>query len=185
LTSHRFGFNDPERRKWQNPLSIFKQLGLKAGCTFIDIGCGEGFFSLPAAEIVGSSGRVFALDINNVAIATLKREAQKRKLANLTLVTGKAEETILCKSCADFVFFGIVLHDFDDPNRVLANARAMMKLHSCLVDIDWKKKPMNFGPPLEKKFSETQATRLIESEGFKVVMTKSLEPYNYIIIATL
>jgi ubiquinone/menaquinone biosynthesis C-methylase UbiE len=185
LKSRGFGYRHPERRKWQNPESILKQIGLKPRCTLIDIGCGEGFFALPAAGIVGPDGKVFALDINTEAIATLKREADKRKLTNLIAVTGKAEEAILCRSCADFVFFGIVLHDFDDPHRVLANSKIMMKPQGCLADLDWKKEPMDFGPPLEKKFSETEATMLIESEGFKVARTRSMQPYSYIITATL
>lgn len=185
MTPQRFGYNDTERRKWQNPELILKQLGLKAGCTFIDVGCGEGFFALPAAQIVGPNGKVFALDINETVIDALKREATKRKLPNLTPVRGKAEETILCKSCADFIFFGIVLHDFDDPRLVLANAREMMKSTGSLVDLDWKKEPLNFGPPLEIKFSEMEAKKLIESEGLMVVKTEPIEPYNYVIIAKL
>ena len=50
-------YDETERRTWQNPEEILTAIGLKAGQTLIDIGCGEGFFTLPAARIVGPNGR--------------------------------------------------------------------------------------------------------------------------------
>lgn len=185
MCHYRFSFDDPERRKWQNPESILNGLGLKAGHTFIDIGCGQGFFTLPAAEIVGPNGKVYALDINRQAVRTLKREASKRGITNLNAQVGAAEEITLCESCADYVFFGIDLHDFNDPQRVLANAKTMMKPTGLLVDLDWKKKQMNIGPPLERRFSQSQATKLIESTGFRVTTARTSGPNHYILTATL
>jgi FkbM family methyltransferase len=85
---------------------------LKLGSTFIDVGCGYGFFALPAARLVGEKGRVYGLDVDAEAIEKLREAATKENLENLALKVGNAEETILCERCADVVFFGIVLHDF-------------------------------------------------------------------------
>ena len=54
---HRL-IDDHERRKWQNPEAILSSIGLRPGFTLIDIGCGSGFFALPAAKIVGKKGKV-------------------------------------------------------------------------------------------------------------------------------
>ena len=89
---YRFSFDDPERTKWQNPKSILKDLGLEAGNTFIDMGCGQGFFALPAAEIVGPNGKVYAIDTNREAVRILKRKAKERGLTNLNAHVGIAEE---------------------------------------------------------------------------------------------
>jgi len=113
----------------------------------IDVGCGNGFFALPAARLVGEKGKVFGFDANAEAIGMLKKTAMKEGLRNLNLRVGMAEETVLCDACADIVFFGIVLHDFKDASRVLSNAKRMLKSTGRLVDLDWKKEPMNFGPP--------------------------------------
>lgn len=45
-----------EQRKWQNPENILAEIGLRSGMTFMDNGCGQGFFTIPAAKIVGDSG---------------------------------------------------------------------------------------------------------------------------------
>ncbi len=78
-------FNDPQRGQWQNPESILQEIGLKPGLTFIDAGCGAGFFTLPAARPAGSSGRVIGLDINAAAIDEIRRQAAGEGLANLEL----------------------------------------------------------------------------------------------------
>jgi ubiquinone/menaquinone biosynthesis C-methylase UbiE len=159
-------------------------IGLKPGFTFIDVGCGEGFFAIPAAGIVGRKGKVCALDIDKYAITELKRKIARRGLKNLQVLVGRAEDTVLCEACADIVFFGIVLHDFNVPAKVLANAKIMLKPAGRVVDLDWKKEPTVFGPPLQIRFSEDQASNLIKAAGFKVERAVEAGPYHYIIIAT-
>jgi ubiquinone/menaquinone biosynthesis C-methylase UbiE len=156
---------------------------LKLGFTFIDVGCGNGFFALPAARLVGDKGKVYGIDANAEAIGMLKKTAMKEGLRNLNLKVGEAEKTVLCEACADIVFFGIVLHDFTDAARVLANAKRMLNSTGRLVDLDWKKEPMNFGPPLRIRFNEEKAVSLIQAAGFKINSVKDAGPYHYMIIA--
>ena len=183
LSYHRFYGNEVERRKWQNPDSILATIGLNLGFTFIDVGCGDGFFSIPAAKIVGKMGKVFALDSDEEAIASLRKKAFTKNLLNIETRVGTAEDIVLCDACADIVFFGIVLHDFRDPARVLANAMKMLKPKGWLVDLDWKKEPMDFGPPLSIRFSEERAIGLIEGAGFKVEQQKETGRFHYLIVA--
>jgi ubiquinone/menaquinone biosynthesis C-methylase UbiE len=188
LTHYRGGFhpaNDPARREWQDPEAILALIGLKAGMTFVDIGCGAGFFALPAARIVGLKGKIYGVDANPASIAALKEEAAKEGLKNLYLTAGEAETTIPCEHCADFVFYGICLHDFHDPAKVLLNAKRILKPGGKLIDLDWKKEDMPFGPPTQIKFDEAKATRIIESAGFKVKSVKDNGLYNYLITASL
>jgi ubiquinone/menaquinone biosynthesis C-methylase UbiE len=183
MHAHTFFHDETERRKWQNPEAILAEIGLKPGFTFIDVGCGEGFFALPAARLVGNRGRVYGLDIYEEAIQRLKEKATKEGLKNLTLKVGAAEETILCKACANIVFFGIDLHDFRDPPKALINAKKMLKPGGRLIDLDWKKEPMELGPPLQIRFSQEEAVTKIEEAGFRVQIVKKAGPYHYMIIA--
>ena len=176
---------DRERRKWQDPEAIIKEIGLKAGDTLMDIGCGQGYFTIPAAKIAGESGKVYALDASLYVIDILNGKAEAAGLSNIVSRVGLAEHFVMCEACADFVFFGIVLHDFDDRNAALKNARRMLKKGGRLIDLDFKKIPMPFGPPPEIKLSEEEATRLIEGAGFKVKSLRSIEPYSYLLIAGL
>jgi ubiquinone/menaquinone biosynthesis C-methylase UbiE len=174
---------DRERRIWLNPEAVLSGIDLRSGSTFIDIGCGRGFFALPAARIVGKQGKVYGLDADADSIATLKEQASGEGLKNLYLTVGRAEETIVCKQCADIIFIGMALHDFQDPSRVLKNARSMARPTGRLVDLDWKKEPTDFGPPLRIRFSVEVAVSLIEGAGFAVETTKDSGPYHYLITA--
>jgi ubiquinone/menaquinone biosynthesis C-methylase UbiE len=184
--SRRTGAYDEEsRKKWQDPDAVLMEIGLKPEATFIDIGCGEGFFILPAARLIGERGRVYGLDVSPQAIERLRIKATNEGITNLQLRVGRAEETVLCEDCADFVFFGIVLHDFDEPGKVLANAMKMLKPSGELVNLDWKKEPMEFGPPVHIRFTEEKAIKLIEAGGFKVEIVKDFGLYHYLIIARI
>jgi ubiquinone/menaquinone biosynthesis C-methylase UbiE len=178
-----FDHDEEERRRWQNPETILADIGLKPSLTFIDIGCGDGFFAIPAAQIVGKKGMVYGVDIDDEAISTLRKRAAKKGFKNLHLTVAPAEETIFCEACADIVFFGIVLHDFNDASKVLLNARKMLKRTGRLVDLDWKRKPMEFGPPLRARFSEEKAANLIKAAGFKIRTVKDAGPLHYLITA--
>ena len=175
--------DESERRKWQDPEAILAEIGLKPGDTFVDIGCGEGYFTLPAARKVGEKGAVYGVDIDDGAIERLKLAAKKEALKNLILTAGNAETTIFCDRCADITFLGIDLHDFNTPSAVLNNAWKMLKPDGKLVDLDWKKEPAPFGPPIEIRFDEAKAKNLIENAGFKVESIKPNGLYHYLIIA--
>jgi ubiquinone/menaquinone biosynthesis C-methylase UbiE len=175
--------DETQRRQWQDPEAILKKIGLAPGYTFMDIGCGSGFFTLPAARITGTKGKVYGLDSQSSSLDEIRKKAKAEGLKNIELKAATAEETIICHACADIVFLGIVLHDFQDPARVLMNARLMIKPRGILANLDWKKVDMNFGPPLSKRFDEAAASRLIEGAGFQIESTEDSGQYHYLITA--
>jgi ubiquinone/menaquinone biosynthesis C-methylase UbiE len=179
----RFRHDDEERKNWQDPEAILAEVGLGPGMVFADLGCGEGFFALPAARIVGKDGRVYALDIDAESIDLLKEAAGEEGLENITAVAGAGESTVLREACADIVFFGTVLHDFADAAAVLRNARTMISPAGRLIDLDWKKEPMELGPPVEIRFDEGTASRLISGAGFVIEESREIGPYHYIVSA--
>jgi ubiquinone/menaquinone biosynthesis C-methylase UbiE len=183
MNRRQFRADDPERKAWQDPEKILSSIGLTAGMTFVDVGCGEGYFALPAARRVGPGGKVYAVDINADAVAGLWEHAVTEGLTNLSAEVKAAEETVACKGCADIVFFGIDLHDFADPKKVIQNAKKMLKPSGQLIDLDWKNIPMDFGPPTEKRFSVAKAKNLIKFAGFRILAVQDAGPYHYLIIA--
>jgi ubiquinone/menaquinone biosynthesis C-methylase UbiE len=183
MNKRQFRSDDPERRQWQDPEKILSSLGVAPGMVFIDVGCGDGYFALPAARRVGPQGKVYAVDIDASAIQRLQQQAAREGLAHLFSEVREAEETVVCEGCADYVFFGIDLHDFADPARVLLNAKKMLGPQGWMIDLDWKDEPMEFGPPPQKRFSIDKAHHLIESAGFEIAQVTDAGPYHYLIIA--
>jgi ubiquinone/menaquinone biosynthesis C-methylase UbiE len=183
MSSRRCFAEETLRRKWHNPETTLKDVGLRVGMVFMDIGCGEGFFTIPAAQLVGGKGVVYAVDVDASSIERLKRKAAEKGLTNITAKAGAAEETVFCEECADIVFYSIVLHDFRDPAKVLRNAKLMLKPNGRIVNLDWKKKPTMFGPPLRIRFSEEQAASLIKAAGFTIESVRDAGRNFYIVTA--
>ena len=183
MPHRRFTADDLERKRWQDPDQVLSTIGLRDGMAFVDIGCGEGYFAIPAARRLKNYGKVYAVDINAESVERLRAQADTEGLKNLTSRVGDAETTRFCEGCADIVFFGIDLHDFRDPVAVLKNAKLMLGPQGRLVDLDWKDEPMEPGPPLGKRFSIGRARHLIESVGLRVRDVQDAGPYHYLIIA--
>jgi ubiquinone/menaquinone biosynthesis C-methylase UbiE len=175
--------NEGERWGWQNPEQILTEAGVKAGDVFIDLGCGFGFFAIPAARITGSEGLVCGVDVDSEALEALRTQSERAGLGNLRVTLAAAEDVVLCERCADIVFIGIALHDFKDPFKVLQNAKRALKEDGKLVNVDWKKESTPFGPPVNIRFSESEAASLIESAGFNVVSIQDSGPFHYVIVA--
>ncbi len=172
--------DEATRRSWYNPEAILRDL--QKGMTFVDVGCGDGFFSLLAAKKVGPNGRVYAVDVDGSRVEMLQDKADAEGLENIVAAVGRAEDTVFCEECADMVFFSMDLHDFADPAKVLENARKMVKPSGKVLDLDWKKQDMAFGPPTRIRFSEEKASELLSAAGFCVEVAEA-GPYHYLITA--
>ena len=179
----RWPADDDWRRERQNPEDLLSGIGLISASTFVDVGCGGGFFALPAARIVGKSGNVFGLDMDELALARLQQLADKENLKNVHLMRGDVESLVVCEHCADIVFYGMTLHWFQNPYKVLENAKKMLGPRGRLVNMDWKKESMAYGPDLERRYSQEFAINLIATAGFSIETVRDSGPYHYLIVA--
>jgi ubiquinone/menaquinone biosynthesis C-methylase UbiE len=182
---HNFYYNQEERNKRQDPSAILQDIGLKSAMVFMDIGSNDGFFTLPAAKIVGLKGKIYAVDISKSAIEKLNNKFKESGMTNYVARVAKAEETVFGENIADFIFLGTVLHDFEDPAKVLKNAKTMLKKEGKLVNLDWRKKAMDIGPPLDIRFSKTKAAKLIEDAGLTITKCHDYDNNYYVIEAVM
>ncbi len=180
---HHFRYDETTRRKNQNPKEILISNGLKKDMICIDLGSNDGFFTIPAAKIVGSKGKVYALDVNKEAVNELIQKAKMENLTNISASVGEAENFSLENVKADFVFLGMVLHDFYNPTLSLSNAYKSLKKGGKLVNFDWKKTDTLMGPPFAKRLSEEEVSGLLKKTGFTNIEVKSYSDNYYIITA--
>ncbi|MBN1382806.1 MAG: methyltransferase domain-containing protein [Deltaproteobacteria bacterium] len=92
----------------RKPYKILDAAGLKKGQTVFEIGCGPGFFTIPAAKIVGDQGYVYACDIQPRFVARVKEKMEKEALRNITPMYVNASNTGLPDKSVDLAFiFGL------------------------------------------------------------------------------
>lgn len=171
---------DQERRKEMDPLEFLKSNGLSPGMSIADIGCGPGFFTFPAAEIVGKEGRVYAVDIQEDMLKELKR----RNLPENVSVFQSSENNIPIEDEAcDMALLAFVLHEADERIVFLNELKRILRPQGRLLLLDWEKKVEDKGPPFEERIDIMEARRLLEKVGFEIEEKGNINPSHYKISA--
>ena len=108
------------------PMSILNEVGIEPGAYVLDYGCGPGAYIVPLADLVGESGRIYALDVHPLAIESVQRTASTKKLTNVETICSDCA-TGLPDSSVDVVLLCDTLHLLSNPNGVLQELRRVLK----------------------------------------------------------
>jgi len=110
---------------------IVKEVGIKEGFCVLDYGCGPGSYVIAVSELVGKSGRIYALDINPLAVKMVKKLAAKKRLPNVETILSD-RKTGLPDDSIDVVLLYDTFHDLSDPNMVLEELHRVLKPNGIL-----------------------------------------------------
>jgi ubiquinone/menaquinone biosynthesis C-methylase UbiE len=94
--------------------TLLKPAGVKEGQKILEAGCGPGFFTIPAAEMVGEKGTVYAIDINPFAIKKVKKKITKKNINNVEPLLLDVTNTKMPEKSIDIAFFFGVIHSLTD-----------------------------------------------------------------------
>jgi ubiquinone/menaquinone biosynthesis C-methylase UbiE len=107
-------------------VNILKEVGIKPGFQVLDYGCGPGSYIAPLAELVGGSGKIYALDIHPLAIRNVQGIASKKQLANVETILSDCQ-TGLPDNSLDAVLLYDIFHHLSDPDRILKELHRVLK----------------------------------------------------------
>ena len=94
---------------------VLAEIGVKTGQVVLDFGCGSGTYTIPAAELVGRDGTVYALDVSGNALERMEEKAKKKNLANIVRVDASSQGGIhLEDETFDHILLIDVLQEIDD-----------------------------------------------------------------------
>jgi SAM-dependent methyltransferase len=102
-------------------------LGIKEGAHVADIGAGSGWFTVRAAKRVGSTGIVYAVDINPESIAYIHRRTQHDGVGNVRAILSKEDDPGLPKNSIDEVLLLKTYHEVSHPVLLLENLRSSLR----------------------------------------------------------
>ena len=124
--------------------------------TVLDVGVGSGLF----AESFGQHGlEVAGVDVNPDMIAAAKQFVPQGDFREAT-----AELLPYPDASFDLVFFGLLLHESDEPLDVLQEARRVSRQRVGILE--WPYQDGEFGPPLAHRLSPTEIEDLAHDAGF-------------------
>ena len=121
--------SNPLRRLLQNPRKILGDF-IEPGMTVLDVGCAMGFFSLAAAGLIGSNGRVVCVDLQSGMIESLKRRAARAGLSDRIDPRVCSEHSLEISDLVgqvDFALAFYVVHEVPDVPGLMAEIHAVLK----------------------------------------------------------
>jgi ubiquinone/menaquinone biosynthesis C-methylase UbiE len=93
---------------FRDPYKVLQAADLEAGQRVLEVGCGPGFFTIPASRIVGEEGSVVAIDVNPLAVDKVQEEVDKSGATNVEVMLTNAAQTHLPDRAFDLIFlFGL------------------------------------------------------------------------------
>jgi ubiquinone/menaquinone biosynthesis C-methylase UbiE len=105
---------------------ILGEVGIKVGFHVLDYGCGPGSYVVSLARLVGDKGKIYALDINPLAVEAIQKIAAKKRLANVYTILSDCETGLLPDSL-DVILLYDILHDLGNSREVLLELRRVLK----------------------------------------------------------
>ena len=111
----------------QPPQRLLKKARLEKGMYVVDYGCGAGSFAIPAAELVGPEGKVFAVDIHPLAVSSVKSKASQKALENIEAVLVEGYDTGIGNSSIDRVLLIDTFAQIEDREALLREIHRVLK----------------------------------------------------------
>ncbi len=121
-----------EQAKWNEWLrghtkEVLIEIGIEESQRVLDFGCGSGMYAIPAAELVGGEGKIYALDSDAGALGTLKDSIRKEGLGNIEIILSSDLQISLEEESVDVVLLYDVIHLIEDRATLFAETYRILK----------------------------------------------------------
>ena len=111
----------------RDPHRVLEDAGLELGQDVLEVGCGPGFFTVPASRMVGKEGTVHALDINPLALERVRQKAEREGVTNVYTVLADAGQTGLPDASFDLIFVFGLGHVVGGSDRMMEELHRLLK----------------------------------------------------------
>jgi SAM-dependent methyltransferase len=173
-------FDSPERAEWQKPQQVAWLLGLGAGQSVADLGCGTGYFLRILSGLVEESGKVYAVDIEQEMLdhATARQDIP---YDNVVAVLAEPSDPKLPDGELDLILTVNTWHHIDKRIKYLGRLASALKPYGRLVIIDWREGDLPHGPPAGHKLSRDAVVDELRKAGWTLTSESVALPYQYML----
>ena len=175
----------PEREKEEDPAKLLAGLALKPGMVVADIGAGSGYHAFRIAPLVGPTGKVIAVDIQQEMLDLIADRKKREKVENVETVLGTETDPKLPANSVDLILLVDVYHEFAFPHEMTEKMAAALKPGGRLAFVEFRLEDPKVPIKLVHKMSERQVVK--EMEAFPALThTKTVNtlPWQHLVLFT-
>jgi len=171
----------PERQAEENAEKALLHLKLTEGMMLCDLGCGNGYWTLPMARAVGEAGKVYAVDIQPQMLRQLRTRTGKANLENVVPVLGTVDDPKLPAGVPiDMVLMVDVYHEFSHPESMLWRIRNSLSPQGVVALLEYREEDPEVPIKPLHKMSKRQIMKEYQANGFKLVRESNDLPWQHL-----
>jgi len=162
----------------RDPEALFEAMELTEGNWAADVGSGDGDYTLPMASIVGASGRIFAVDIDEGELRELHDKIEDENIGNITTIFSIYDDPMLPDASLDAVLIRNAYHEFTANMSMLRHIKQALKPGGILVMAEYVDREV-YGASRDRQVEDHNlAMKYAEEElkrtGFDIVRRDTL-----------
>lgn len=157
-----------EREREERCSLMLANLGIRPGQTICDMGCGNGFYTLQIAKMLGPQGSVIGVDVQPEMLGFLRERMEKDGIENVIPILGSYHNPHLPAESIDLILLVDVYHEFSHPVQMLAAMRASLKPGGRIVLVEYRGEDKTVPIKPLHKMTKRQIGREMSANGFKL-----------------
>jgi len=173
-----------EREFEEKPSVVIDALQLKAGDTVADLGAGSGYYSFRLAPVVGPTGKVLAIDIEERMLGVIRDRVARQEIRNVETVRSTASDPNLAAGSVDLVLMVDVYHELAFPYEMMRGVVTALKPGGRVALVEYRQEDPNVAIKAVHKMSERQIIREMQAVGLKHQRTVGSLPLQHLVIFT-
>lgn len=158
--------NDPSRDAWQKPRQVVERLDIEPGARVADLGAGGGYFTWYLAEAVGPQGKVYAVEIDETALAIIEKEMKSRGVTNVVPTRAEPDDARIPEP-VDLVFSCDTYHHMEDRIAYFRSLARYLKRDGKVAILDFHAEGF-FSGLLGHGTTKDEVRREMEAAGYRL-----------------
>jgi ubiquinone/menaquinone biosynthesis C-methylase UbiE len=171
-----------EREDEERPRLVLEALEIREGQTVADLGCGSGYYAFRMSQLVGPSGKVFAIDIEPRMLQFVRERARRESIANIETVLAAASDPNLQPSSVDLLLMVDVYHELEHPYEVMQKVRDALKPGGRVALVEYRAEDPKVMIKPVHKMTEKQIIAEMRAAGLRHAKTVRNLPLQHLVI---
>lgn len=166
-----------DRAGWQQPDAVVRALAVSPGQTVVDVGAGPGYFAIRLAR---AGAHVLAVEVETKLIELLRERVREAGVTDgVTPVFGLPDDPLVPPASCDLALIIDTFHHFPDGVAYLRRLQRVLRPGGRIINIDFHKRELPVGPPVDHKIARDDFLRVAEQAGLALVREETFLEYQY------